>query len=281
MATLLEVIRKTTHFFASKGIDNPRLNAEQILAFGLKRKRLDLYLEFDKVLEELELERLRDLVRRRGVREPLQYITGEAPFLDLKLKVSRNVLIPRPETEELASRVLTKLDKGHSYAIIDLGTGTGSIALALAQGLPESKVMGVDISEAAVTLAQENAHLNKLEKKVQFIISDWFSRIEGAFDCIVANPPYLTEKEWLEAEPEVKGFEPKSALVGGAEGTKDLYHILETSLKFLKKGGLLALETGIDQHAKLKEKAEILGYREIESIKDLAQRDRFLMARWV
>lgn len=279
MATLLEVLKKTTDFFASKGIDNPRLSAEQILAFGLKCNRLDLYLEFSKVLKELELERLRVLVRRRGAREPLQYIIEEVPFLNLKLKVSRNVLIPRPETEELASRLLSKLDKEQAHTIIDLGTGTGSIALALAQGLPQAEVMGVDISEAAVEVAQHNARLNELEKRVRFIISDWFSNIEGAFDCIVANPPYLTEKEWLEAEPEVKEFEPKSALVGGAEGTRNLYHILETSLKFLKKGGILALETGIDQHAELKEKAKALGYSDIESIKDLAKRDRFLMAK--
>lgn len=277
MVTLLEILRKTTDFFANKGIDNPRLNAEQILAFGLKCKRLDLYLEFDRVLKEVELERLRELVRRRGTREPLQYIIGEVPFLNLRLKVNKNVLIPRPETEELASRLLTRLNRDKPRSVIDLGTGTGSIALALAQELPDSEVLGVDISEVAIGLAQQNARLNKLEKKARFMVSDWFSKVEGTFDCIVANPPYLTEKEWSEAEPEVKEFEPKSALVGGIDGMKDLYHILEMSLKFLKRGGLLALETGDQQHPQLKEIGKVLGYSEVESIKDLANRDRFLM----
>lgn len=279
MATLLEVLKKTTDFLAAKGIENPKLNAEQLLAFGLKRKRLDLYLAFDKVLKESDLVILRELVKRRSHREPLQYIIGEVPFLDLKLKVKQPVLIPRPETEELVSLLLTKLDKKRPYKILDLGTGSGAIALGMAQGLPEASITGVDISPEAVELAKQNARLNKLEAKAQFIISDWFSNLEGTFDCIVANPPYLTEEEWTEAQPEVREFESKQALVSGADGMNDFYYLLETALKFLRKPGLLAFETGIDQHAKLKEKAVQLGYIDIESIKDLSGRDRFLLLK--
>ncbi len=279
MLTILEILRKTTDFFSKKGIPNPRLEAEWIIAHGLGVDRLNLYLQFDRVLTEPEVQKLRAMTVRRGNREPLQYIIGEVDFCDIRLKVDKRALIPRPETEELVTLLTEKELANAPKRILDLGCGTGAIAIALAKNFPDAEVVAIDASPDSLALAKENAALNGLEKRVSFVLSDWFQEVSGLFDCIVSNPPYLTENEWRTAQPEVKDFEPYSALVANQEGLADLANILRRAPAYLTEGGLLIMETGIAHHAELLQLAKTIGYTDTKSLKDDQQRARFFLAR--
>lgn len=282
MQTLLEVLQKTKSYFESKGLDNPRLNAELIFAHVLKCKRLNLYLEFERPLPEAILQQLRPLVGERGRRVPLQYVLGSTPFHEITLKCDRRALIPRPETEELVNLVLNLPDfKAQPPAnIADLGTGTGAIALALAKAWTESKVDAVDASGDALALARENAADNGLLQQVTFHQGSWFEALPNnkTFDLIVSNPPYLTEEEWATAEPEVRDHEPRAALVAANEGLADLEHLLRHAPRHLKPGGLIALETGIEHHEALTRIAQESGYARSEGHLDQHQRPRFFLA---
>lgn len=277
MLSLLEVIDRTTSYFAKNGVANPRLQAEWLVAHVLDCKRLDLYLRFDMPLEETVLEQLRPLVKRRAQREPLQYITGSTPFHDLTLKCDPRALIPRPETEQLVEEILTRKPE-KTTQILDLGTGTGAIALALAQALPEAKVTAVDASKKALSLAKENAEANGLANRVTFLESNWFAKVEGSFDIIASNPPYLTDEEWETAEPEVREREPKNALTAPNKGLADLEAILRQAPAFLSPGGLLALETGIAHHDALTLVAKENAYAKSESLNDFSGRPRYFLA---
>jgi len=279
MLAVLEIIKKTTDFFAAKSVENPRLNAELIVGHALGLKRMQLYLQFERLLSEPELEKIRPLVRRRSQREPLQYILGETEWFGLKLKVDRRALIPRPETERLAELV-TELVATAPARILDLGTGTGALALGLAKHWPEAQVVAVDKSAEALALARENATALGLDGRVSFVESDWFAALPPGepFDLIVSNPPYLTEAETAAAEPEVRGHEPHSALVAPEEGLADLRLIIAAAPRYLRASGLLALETGIAQHAALLALCAEAGFSRSESKQDLAGRDRFVFA---
>lgn len=281
MLTVLEVIKKTTDFFAGRGIENPRLNAEQLIGHGLGLQRMQLYLQFERPVTEKELETIRPLVRRRGLREPLQYIVGEIDFWGLKLKTDRRALIPRPETEYLMELLVARLPAAPAR-ILDLGTGSGALALALARQYSGASLIAVDRSQEALSLAIENAHSNALDQRVNWIISDWYDALpDGArFDLIVANPPYLTAEETAGAAPEVRDHEPVSALVStGPEALTDLAAIVRSAPNFLEVGGLLALETGIAHHAALRSLATTAGLAQTESQQDLTGRDRYFFAR--
>ena len=280
MLTVLEIIKKTTDFFAGKGIESPRLNAELLIGHALGLKRMALYLQFERLLAESELEKIRPLVRRRGLREPLQYIVGETEFHGLKLKVDRRALIPRPETELLVATIIERCTTPPT-AVLDLGTGSGAIALALAKQFPAAIVTGLDLSDEALSLARENAAATGLAEWVTFLKSSWFDALatDARFDLIVANPPYLSATETAQTAPEVRDHEPKSALTAAEEGLADLRIIISGAPKFLAPGGLVALETGIAQHAELVRLARAAGFAQIESRPDLTGRDRFVLAR--
>lgn len=278
MQTLLEVLQKTEAYFVQKGLAQPRLNAQLLLAGTLGLKRLELYLRFEQPLTEAQLAVLRERVKRRAAREPLQYILGETGFRELILACDPRALIPRPETEELVSLVLARLPADAPLRVIDLGTGTGAIALSLAKERPAWSVTAVDLSADALALARDNAARNGLADRVTFVRSDWLAAVPaGRFDAIVSNPPYLTDAELACAEPEVRGHEPHTALVAPADGRADLEQILRQALPRLAPGGLLALETGIAQHAELAAQAAALGYAESSSHKDSSDFDRFLL----
>jgi release factor glutamine methyltransferase len=277
MLSLLEVIDRTSAYFAKNGVANPRLQVEWLLAHVLGCKRLDLYLRFDMPLEESVLEQLRPLVKRRAQHEPLQYITGSTPFHDLTLKCDPRALIPRPETEQLIEEILARKPE-KTAQILDLGTGTGAIALALAKALPEAKVTAVDASQQALALAKENALANGLAERVTFLESNWFAKIKGPYDIIASNPPYLTEEEWETADPEVRDREPRNALVAPKDGLADLETILRQAPTHLAPGGLVALETGIAHHDALAQIADESGYAKHESVKDLSGRPRYFLA---
>jgi release factor glutamine methyltransferase len=279
MLTVLEIIKRTTGFFEQKGIESARLNAELLIGHALGLKRMQLYMQFERPLAEAELEKIRPLVKRRGSREPLQYILGETDFFGLKLKVDRRALIPRPETERLIELVTQKLVSPPS-GVLDLGTGSGAIALALAKTWPETVVTAVDKSGDALALARENAAACGLSERVKLIQSDWFAGVPAGerFPLIIANPPYLSDEEMAAAAPEVKDFEPRSALASGNNGAADLERIIRGARAFLAPGALLACETGIAQHAALAALATAEGYARVESLRDLTGRDRYLLA---
>lgn len=277
MLTVLEIIKRTTDFFAGKGIASPRLNAELLIGHALQRKRMELYLEFERPLTEAELELIRPLVRRRAQHEPVQYIMGETEFSGLKLKVDRRALIPRPETEQLIEHVVAALASRAAPArILDLGTGSGAIALALAHAFPQAAVVAVDASEDALNLARENATGVGLAERVTFLCSDWFTQVPpDPFDLIVSNPPYLSADETAQTALEVRGFEPVRALTAADDGMADLARIIAAAPRFLSATGMLALETGIAQHERLAVLADAAGFAGRESKRDLAGHPRF------
>lgn len=282
MLTVLEIIRRTTEFLASRGVDSPRLSAEHLVGHALGLNRMRLYLEFERPLTEPELSLIRPLVKRRSQREPLQHILGEVDFAGVRLKVDRRALIPRPETELLVEVVASWAVENPPVArIADLGTGTGAIALGLAERLPSVTVLAVDREDAALALARENAAARLCGDRVEFVRSDWFTAMPSAScDIIVSNPPYLSETELAEVAPEVRDFEPRSALVAAEDGLGDLLKIIAGAGERLRRGGLLALETGPSQHAALIDAANTAGYSRVESRRDLTGRDRFILAVW-
>ena len=279
MLTVLEIIKRTTEFLEKRGVEGARLNSELLIGHALGLKRMQLYLQFERPLTEPELEKIRPLVKRRSNREPLQYIIGETDFSGLKLKVDRRALIPRPETEYLIELVAGRL-AAPPASILDLGTGTGAIALVLATKYPAATVTAVEKSAVALALARENAEALGLAARVSFIESDWFAALpaEGRYELIVANPPYLSDSEVREAQPEVKDYEPLSALAAGEDGVADLERIFRETPRHLAPGGLLACETGITHHARLQNLAAASGYTRTESLRDLSGRERYLLA---
>ena len=279
MLTVLEIIKRSTEFLAKHGVESPRLNAELLVGHALGLKRMQLYLQFERPLAEAELAKIRPLVKRRSEREPLQYIVGATEFAGVALKVDRRALIPRPETE-LIVEFAKELCAPPPAAILDLGTGSGALALALAKQFADAKVTAVDLSREALALAAENAAALDLAARVNFIESDWFAAVpaEARFDLIVANPPYLSDAEVAETAPEVRGFEPHRALTSGATGLEALEPIIGAAKARLAPGGWLICETGIAQHAALLARLQAAGYARRESRKDLTGRDRFVLA---
>ena len=282
LLTVLDVVQKSSAFLERKGVENPRLNAEWLAASALGIDRMALYLQFDRPLVESELEAMRERVTRRGKREPLQYIIGQWQFRDLVLKTDKRALIPRSETEQLVELIIERCEDDEAeLRILDLGTGTGAIALSLAMELPRVRVLGVDKSAEAVELATENANLSGMHSRVEFRTSDWFSEIEEErkFDLIVSNPPYLTDVEMQTAQPEVKDFEPRTALFAEESGLSDLKKIIEESFVRLNEGGSLWLETGIDHRKPLLAFCENVGYAKTKGFDDWSGRERFVWAR--
>ncbi len=281
MITILEVIRRSTEHLEQRGTPNPKLDAEWIVAHSLGMGRMDLYLQFERPLTEDELAPMRPLLRRRGNREPLQYVLGETDFAGLRLTCDCRALIPRPETERLFE-ILTSEQGPEPARILDLGVGSGALALALARFHPAAEVVAADASKDALALAKENATAHDLAERVRFFQGDWFNAVpleEKPFELIVSNPPYLTEDEWAEAELEVRGYEPKGALVAEDAGAAHLLEILAQAPNHLAPGGLLALETGVEHHPCLNKAADQAGYADIKALPDLSGRPRFFLAR--
>ena len=282
MLTVLEIIKRTTEFLATKGVASPRLNAELLLGHVIGRRRMQLYLEFERPLTAAELDQLRPLVRRRGQQEPLQYVLGEAEFRGLRLKVDRRALIPRPETELLVELVHTWAGtQAPVLRALDLGTGSGAIAAALATLWPGAAVVAAERCPEALALARENFAALGLEGRIQPVAATWFDGVPpGPYDAIVSNPPYLTAAEVAATAPEVREHEPRAALEASEEGLADLRAILEAAPGYLRPGGLLALETGCDHRAALCARLQAAGFQSVAAHQDLTGRDRFILAVW-
>jgi release factor glutamine methyltransferase len=281
MITVLEVIKKTSEFLTSKGVESSRLNAETLVGHALSLSRMKLYLQFERTLTEAELDIIRPLVRRRSQREPLQYILGKVEFSNISVQVDKRALIPRPETEYLIEKIKEKFSTQLPTHILDLGTGTGAIALALAKHFPQTRVTAVDSSLDALMLASENIQSAGFSERIKPLVSSWFDSVpkNSVFDLIVSNPPYLTSREVSEALPEVSKFEPHTALIANDEGLADIKTILSQAKAYLAPLGLIALETGETQHEAIRVFASSCGFIHFESSKDLTGKDRFVFLK--
>jgi release factor glutamine methyltransferase len=278
--TLLEVLQSTTDYFKKRKIDNPRLNAEHLLAHVLDRKRLELYLEFERELDEPELAPLRDLVRQRGEGEPLQRLLGTVEFCGLTFLCDKRALVPRPETEELAELLMAQCGMLiANFRALDVGTGSGIIALSLAAKFPQAEIHAVDISEDALALARENAARLGLSEKVRFVKGNLLNAIEGELDVIVANLPYIPAQDRRSLAREVLR-DPEVALFAGEDGQELIRELIAQAPAKLRPGGLLALEIGIGQSESLATFLAQKNYHDIESKTDYSGIPRFLFARY-
>lgn len=280
MQSVLEILQKCSDYFASKGIENPKFDAETLLAHSLGCKRLELFLRFEEPLPEAKLAPFRELVKRRAKREPLQHILGFVEFFGLRLKCDARALVPRNETEELCEVATERLcpDRSAPLDILDLGTGSGAIALAMASAYPNASVDAAELSDAAISLASENAQ--SLGLKVNIVKSDWFENVAKSYDMILANPPYLTDDEVAQAQPEVRNFDPPAALASPDDGLRDLRAILSQAAAHLKNGGVIACECGLGQPEILSvEAVEKFGFSSAETLPDLSKRTRFLICK--
>ena len=282
--TVLEAIQKSTEFLGKKNVESPRLQTELLLAHLLKMPRMKLYLNFDRVLTLPETDALRELIKRRGQREPLQHITGATSFCGYEIAVNRHVLVPRPETEMLAEArlaIFSATCNRQPATVLDFCTGSGCIAIAIAAKCSNAKITATDISAAALALAKENAVKNQVAERIGFLPGDGFAALAAGvrFDLIVSNPPYIPSAEIETLEPEVRDFDPRLALDGGADGL-DFYRRLAAEAKtFLKPDGKIMLEFGDGQADAIKKIFESEKWI-VEAVKeDYSQRARILVAR--
>lgn len=286
--TVLRLIRWSADYLAEKGVENARLDAEHLLAHALETTRLQLYLEYDRPLEPRELDAFRPLVRRRARREPLQYILGRVGFRELELRADPRALIPRPETEELVQHVLDWARGRDDLAAVDVGTGTGCIALSLLHEGPFREVWAVDVSPEALDLARENAESVGIppasppsREGLHLVLGDGLAALPAdlRLDVVVSNPPYVAEPDASSLAPEVRDHEPGRALFGGEDGLDVLEPLVRAAPGRLREGGLLALEVGFDQGARVAGRIEAVGgFREVRVHRDLSGRFRFVTA---
>jgi release factor glutamine methyltransferase len=277
MMTVLEVLNAATSYLQKQGVESPRLNAEHLLAHALRMtKRMDLYLAFDRPLGEKERAPLRDLVKRRSEGVPLQHLLGTVEFLGYEFLCDSRGLIPRPETEELVELVLKSAPEAKSF--LDVGTGSGVIALTLALKKPEARVVACDLSLEALALAGENRARHGLELRVELIESNLLSSVQGAFDAVVANLPYIPTAEISGLSREVLQ-DPISALDGGDDGLRLIERLADQLPKHLSPGAFLALEIGHDQSEKVISMLNDQGFHEVLAHADHQGRNRFVTAR--
>ena len=298
--TVLEILNRTKVFFEKKGVPDPLLDAQYIISHGLKMKnRMDLYLNFEKPLTPEELDILRPLVARRANREPLQHIIGDTSFRGFTIKCDPRALIPRPETESLVDMAKDALKGIENPFIVEIGTGTGAIAISCAKEIPGAKVLATDISEEALALAQENAAANDLDvasaspATLQFAqgdlleaattdvikkaTDDVFGEASTKIDCLIANLPYIPDSEKGKLQPEVDKFDPALALYGGPDGLTLVRKLLQQTEGKLSAGAPILLEIGSEQAEILKNEAGNYPWLEFSGIhKDYCDNIRFV-----
>jgi release factor glutamine methyltransferase len=271
--TLGDVLASSAEYLARKGVENPRLDAELILARAFGMSRLELYTSFDRPLTEAELAVARPLVERRGRREPLAYVLGDWGFRRLTLRTDARALVPRPETEIVVERALAAIAAIDSPKVVDVGTGSGAIALAIADERPGAVVTATDVSQGALALARENAE--RLGLAIELVETSLLDGLDGPFDLVVSNPPYVRADEIEALEPEVRDWEPRLAVVGEQTG-----ELAAAARDRLARGGALVLETHADHAAQVAALLDELGYVETAVTRDLAGRERVVEARW-
>ncbi|WDQ17923.1 peptide chain release factor N(5)-glutamine methyltransferase [Rhodopirellula sp. P2] len=281
--TVMRLLEWTTDFFRKKGSESPRLDAEILLAHARGCQRIELYTAFDKVPEEEQRVAFRELVRRRGEGAPVAQLVGYREFYSISIRVDENVLVPRPETEHLVieaiDQIKGRLSDRPNPTVLDIGTGSGAIAVAIAKSLPKTQVTAVDISLTALDIAKWNVENLKLSDRVTLLQSDLFDGLEPdqTFDVICSNPPYISQSEYDELPTTVREFEPRGALLSGPDGTEIIARLLTDSVQRLNDGGQLIIELSPMIAGACKTLAEQNGgYQEIHLIKDLAGHERIL-----
>jgi len=283
--TIQPLLNTTAEYLARKGVDHPRLNAEVLLAHLLECRRIDLYLRFDQPLSDEELSGYREVIRRRARREPLQYIRGVQEFWSLDFEVGPGVLIPRSETEILLDRALALVREGQAPGggaprVLDLGTGSGVIAVCIAREIPGARVWASDLLPVALETARRNARKHGVEERIQFLRGDLlapFREGPGGFDLILSNPPYVGSEEFVDLEPEVRDYEPRQALDGGPGGLEIVRRILWDAPARLSPGGRLLVEMDPGQVDEAQQTADATGaYGRLERIPDYTRRPRVL-----
>lgn len=290
--SLQSLLKVTTEYLSKHHIPTPRLDAEVLLASMLGMSRVDLYLHFDRPMEKSELDGFREKIQRRLRGEPVSYIRGVKEFWSLPFKVGPGVMIPRPDTEVLVETVARRLSPvarhqplaaGHDAVIrvLDIGTGSGNIAIALAKELPSTLITATDTSERALDYARENAGRNYVESQIEFIHQDFSSLVlcpsSFVFDLIVSNPPYISTKVIETLDRDIKDYEPREAFDGGPDGLDFYRRMGECCPRLLKPEGLLAVEIGEDQSLAVKQIFERCGLGPCEVIKDYAGLDRVVL----
>jgi release factor glutamine methyltransferase len=281
--TILEMLRWTAEYLAGKGFDESRLNAELLLSGALGVRRLDLYLQFDRPLTDEEIAEFRGRLLRRARSEPLQYIAGHADFREIRLHVDRRVLIPRPETELLVGEVLTWSRDRSGLSVLDVGTGSGAIALSLAVEGSFDRIVATDLSEDALAVARRNLEEIAPGTPVELLAGGTYQAVRGErFDVIVSNPPYIGEHERDDLDVEVRDWEPSTALFSGSDGLDMIRDLVEGAEEHLRPRGLLALEIGAAQGAAVCRMIRETGhFAEPALIRDLSGRERMVTAELV
>ncbi|HPI19813.1 MAG TPA: peptide chain release factor N(5)-glutamine methyltransferase [Candidatus Kapabacteria bacterium] len=278
--TILDLLQWGTIFFSDKKIESPRLNIELLVCSVLNIERIELYLQFDRPLKQDELSDLKQKVLKRADGYPLQYVIGHTNFFGCKIKLNEFGLIPRPETEILVDSVIKNTSKENKYRILDIGTGSGCIAIALAKHLPNSEIIAIDISKEAISLAKENSSLNNT-KNAKFFQYDIFKGIEAKekFDIIVSNPPYISKSEYLELDDTVKNYEPKIALTDESDGLQFYRLFSKYFPDLLKEEGRFYLEIGFSQSQDLINIFQTNKYN-VDFIKDYSNIERVLVGNY-
>ena len=280
----LDLIRVTVAYLETRSVDAPRLCAEKLLARALGCERIDLYTGFDKEVPSDALGRFRELVRRRGAREPIQHLIGQTEFWSLPIRCDARALVPRPETELLVRTTITLLQGRDAPLIADIGTGTGCIAFALARELKNARIVASDISADALALAAENLRLHEFDGRVSLIEGDLVAPFlerewAGAFDIVLSNPPYVAAADISRLQPEVRDHDPHIALFGGADGLDVTRRLLAEVPPLLRSDGFLLLELGDGQADPVREGMGTSGWRVVQTIADGAGIERVIVAQ--
>lgn len=277
--TIGELIGLSANYLEAKGCGSARLDAELLLGHALGVERLDLYLNFDKPLNIEEVDTYRRLIGRRGQRIPVAYLIGHREFYGLPLQVNEHVLIPRPETEFVVDKVLELVNLGEVVNILELGTGSGAIALALACQSPDFRLAAVDISPEALQVAKGNAVQLGVDHQVDFFVSDLFDEVSGTYHVLCSNPPYIRANDMSGLGPEVQ-LEPTLALDGGPDGLAFYRRIFDQAASYLEQPGFVVLEIGCDQGESVRSLGESANFTWLETVKDYAGLDRVVVFKW-
>jgi release factor glutamine methyltransferase len=285
--TVRELMKSAMEHLQRNGFEDARLNVELLLAHALDLQRIQLYLHFDRPLTSEELKHFRTLYERRLKREPVQYIFGSTNFMGLHFTVDSRVLIPRPETETLIEQAILLCQRYPSDSpieVLEVGTGSGNIAVSIAKYIKHARVTAIDISKDALIVAEENARMHSVDSQIQFLLIDVFDRTEELFrrrfDLLVSNPPYVPKDEWEQLQMEVRGFEPSVALTDGKDGFKFYNRLIGIIPDILKSGGGIMLEVGFNQAEKVARELKNTGIEQLQITNDLQGIPRVVSGIW-
>jgi release factor glutamine methyltransferase len=285
--TVRELMKSAMEHLQRNGFEDARLNVELLLAHALDLQRIQLYLHFDRPLTSEELKHFRTLYERRLKREPVQYIIGSASFMGLHFSVDSRVLIPRPETETLIEQAILLCQRypiDSPIQVLEVGTGSGNIAIAIAKYVKHAHITAIDISKDALIVAEENARHHSVDSRIQFLLIDVFDRTEDLFrkrfDLLVSNPPYVPKDEWEQLQMEVRDFEPSLALTDGKDGLKFYHRLIGIIPDIIKSGGGFIFEVGFDQAEKVARELLDTGIDQLQITNDLQGIPRVVSGIW-